>query len=504
MTTTQLFNSNNYNNTNKNNKANYYTQEQYLEALEHIQFNTYTSIQKAWGQRWRQNLAKAMPLVLKLLRYGYNDFLVQRISSGNFKWICYDENTALSLLEANHISSEAYYLGVCYPKMGIHRNNKPYVKEWRKLMPFVNRQSYQADSKAMLLIIKDLIKVGAMAKVADSFIVKETCEKFSTSYIISKDRLRELVSLFISTFSSILTHSSISTNTTYNTIHSLYGDTSGGTLGKMGHFDTLLAWNNDQLPEDEKLSFTGRRAYAQVNSYINEDKHDTIAPGAMTIQKYCNKVFGEDNWLEFDRRGSIYNLTRTLNGRGYLENTTDIYELMNGRPFVSKEERKYFKLTQMMCYFSTPMRFRGMLNRVYGAIAAGKPTTCDNWDMAKSYYNLLGCPDTDWNSFVDMAIEDFKRRQALMKKVIGQNKIFIDPKGKRTPIEDKNPGHIFVHESKAYMIFVTKLREMGIRVVQVYDGFAMPKNCGLTEEELDKMLNDSINEYIEKYYSQEN
>ncbi|CAJ0610706.1 unnamed protein product [Cylicocyclus nassatus] len=234
----------------------------------------------------------------------------------------------------------------------------------------------------------------------------------------------------------------------------------------MGHFDTLLAWNNDQLPEDEKLSFTGRRAYAQVNSYINEDKHDTIAPGAMTIQKYCNKVFGEDNWLEFDRRGSIYNLTRTLNGRGYLENTTDIYELMNGRPFVSKEERKYFKLTQMMCYFSTPMRFRGMLNRVYGAIAAGKPTTCDNWDMTKSYYNLLGCPDTDWNSFVDMAIEDFKRRQALMKKVIGQNKIFIDPKGKRTPIEDKNPGHIFVHESKAYMIFVTKLREMGIRVVQ--------------------------------------
>lgn len=508
MTTKELFRTNNFNYTSTTLKSNYYTETQYLDAISWIQSKSYTSISKSWGQQWRACLSRCLPFVLKLLRFGYNDFLVQRISSGNIKWLYYDENTALSLLQSNNIAAEVYYSGVAYPKMGIHRNNKPYVKEWRKLNPFVNRQTCTADSKALLRIINDLIQVGAMAKVSDALIVENTLEKYSSSYIISKDRLREIINLFITTFSSTLTHTTIHTTYTssttssttsllsHNISYSTLGDICGGTLDKLGHFDTLLRWNNDRLPEDEKLSFEGRRAYAEVNSYINEEKHDTLPAGMMTIQKYANKVFGEDKWFEFDRRGSIYNLTRTLNGKGYLDNNIDIYELLNGKPFESKEERKYFKLTQMLVYFSNRQRTRGLLERVHNNITLNKPTSSKNYELADAFYNLLGCPDVSWDEFVGMVSADIERRQKIMKKVIGDNKRFIDKYGRRTPEEDKNPNHIFVHESKAYLYFVTKLREMNIRVVQVYDGFILPKDCGLTEEQLDKLLEESINEYI--------
>lgn len=496
MNTSTVFQTNNFNNTTETLRDSFYTPIQYQDAVSWIQSKAYTNIQKAWGTRWRQCLSNCLPFALKLLQYGYNEFLVQRISSNNIKWIWYDENTALSLLRKNHIAAEVYYTGVAYKNPSRH---------WITLEPFRNRHTQDNDSKALLAVIRNLIEVGAMAKVSDAM-VNSSGDKFSSSYICSKERIREIIDLFITTFVSSLTYtstySSYIINTSYNIINSTYRETNYALLGKMSHFDTLLQWNNDRLPDDEQLSFDGRRAYSEVCSYRNEEKHldvngKCILPlGTMTIQKYCNKVFGEDNWMEFDRRGSIYNLTRTLNGKGYLENTTDIYELLNGKPFTSKEERKYFKLTQMMVYFSTRQRVRGMLNRVHAAISQNKPTTSKNFEMAEAFYHLLGCPDVDWNTFAAMVSGNILNRQKQMKKIIGDNKAYIDKYGKRTPEADKNPNHIFVHESKAYMIFVSKLRKMNIRVVQVYDGFALPKDCKLTKEQLDKMLADSINEYM--------
>ena len=54
-----------------------------------------------------------------------------------------------------------------------------------------------------------------------------------------------------------------------------------------------------------------------------------------------------------------------------------------------------------------------------------------------------------------------------------------------------------MHESEVYLQFVTKLRERGLRVVQIYDGFYLQKGS-ISESELNNMLKDIIMTYVSK------
>ena len=148
--------------------------------------------------------------------------------------------------------------------------------------------------------------------------------------------------------------------------------------------------------------------------------------GRMTKQDYLNKVFGQNNWFEFDRRGSIYNLTYSLNKKKYLSNDIDIYELMNGKPFASKEERQMFKVTQMGVYFSTAKRHLSFIERNLAAKLEGKPIPEKNNDIIKAYWYLCDCDSsTDWNTFVMKFTNYFNSRKKRMTKVIGSNKALI-------------------------------------------------------------------------------
>ena len=477
-----------------------YSTEEYLEALTQIQLYTYRDPRIVWGSRWRQKLASSIPFIVKLLYKGYNNFLVFPISTRKLNWIVYSDNEEEKYLKSAGLSLSVTQ-GVAYRK-----NNRAIVN----LPTFYTESNPVADTNTNVIQrhIKYLIEVGALARVSNGFIDTTSHFQYAAKYIVSKDKLRELINLSISSFLSKYTLSSISytslssSNThTYISLSS-YGDAKGAKYQNciQNHtVENMMKWNNARLPEEEQMTYNGRRIYAEVCSYVNEEKHKDIPAGTITKQQYCDKVFGQNNWFEFDRKGSIYNLTYSLNNKDYLDNSIDIYEKMNNIKFASKEERDLYKITQMSVYFST---YRRLINFIYrymqikyenGVIPESKQKLID------AYWKLITKGKAmEWSDFANALKDHFEARKKAMKKFIGDNKKYIDKGSKYSESYIENTdSFIFMHESEVYLQFVTKLRERGLRVVQIYDGFYLEKGT-ISEVELNNILRDTVIEYCNK------
>ena len=476
-----------------------YSTEEYLDALSYIQQYTYKDPRIVWGTRWRQKLASSIPFIIKLLYKGYNNFLVFPISTRKTSWVVYpeaEEDKYLISAGINLIVKE----GVAYQNSSRHTIIIPTFRTNDNPLPMDNGMSIHR-------YISNLVEIGAMAMVKNGYYNKATSYQYSAKYIISKDKLRELVNLFLSTFTSIyntsLTYSllstssiSISSSLSNTYLFPSYSNSKGAEMSRMSRNDTvedMINWNNSILPEEEQMTYKGRRIYADVCSYVNEEKHEKIIPGTMTKQKYCDKVFGHDNWFEFDRRGSIYNLTYSLNKKEYLDNNIDIYEKINNIKFTSKEERDLYKLTQMNIYFST---YKRTINFIYrymqikyenGIIPENKQKLID------AYWKLVTKGKAmEWSEFAAGLQEHFDTRKKAMKKFIGDNKAYIDKGSKYSENFEKNlDSFIFMKESEIYLEFVTMLRKQGLRVVQIYDGFYLEKGS-ISEKELNEMLKNII------------
>ena len=472
-----------------------YSTEEYLDALSYIQQYTYKDPRIVWGTRWRQKLASSIPFIIKLLYKGYNNFLVFPISTRKTSWIVYpeaEEDKYLMSAGINLIVKE----GVAYKKANRTIVTLPTFRTDDNPLPMDN-------GKSIHRYISNLVEIGAMAMVKNGYYNKATSYQYSAKYIISKDKLRELVNLFLSTFTSIyntsltyslLSTSSLSLSNTY--IFPSYSNLNYAKISKVCRNDTvedMINWNNSILPEEEQMTYKGRRIYADVCSYVNEEKHEKIIPGTMTKQKYCDKVFGQNNWFEFDRRGSIYNLTYSLNKKEYLDNNIDIYEKINNIKFISKEERDLYKLTQMSIYFST---YKRTINFIYrymqikyenGIIPENKQKLID------AYWKLVTKGKAmEWSEFAAGLQEHFDARKKAMKKFIGDNKAYIDKGSKYSENFEKNlDSFIFMKESEIYLEFATMLRKRGLRIVQIYDGFYLEKGS-ISEKELNEMLKNII------------
>lgn len=476
-----------------------YSTEEYLDALSYIQQYTYKDPRIVWGPRWRQKLASSIPFIIKLLYKGYNNFLVFPISTRKTSWVVYpeaEEDKYLMSAGINSIVKE----GVSYKKANRTIVTLPTFRTNDNPLPMDN-------GKSIHRYISNLVEIGAMAMVKNGYYNKATSYQYSAKYIISKDKLRDLVNLFLSTFTSIynssltyslLSISSLSSSSSLSNtyIFPSYSDLKGAEYSKCIKkytVEEMINWNNSILPEEEQMTYKGRRIYADVCSYVNEEKHEKIIPGTMTKQKYCDKVFGHDNWFEFDRKGSIYNLTYSMNKKEYLDNNIDIYEKMNNVKFTSKEERNLYKLTQMSVYFST---YKRTINFIYrymqikyenGVIPENKQKLIDAyWKLVTKGKNM------EWSDFAAGLKEHFDARKKAMKKFIGDNKKYIDNGSKYSENFEKNlDSFIFMKESEIYLDFVTMLRKKGIRVVQIYDGFYLEKGS-ISEKELNEMLKNII------------
>ena len=479
--------------------ATIYSTEEYLDALSYIQQYTYKDPRIVWGTRWRQKLASSIPFIIKLLYKGYNNFLVFPISTRKTSWVVYpeaEEDKYLMSAGINLIVKE----GVAYQNSSRHTIIIPTFRTDDNPLPMDNGMSIHR-------YISNLVEIGAMAMVKNGYYNKATSYQYSAKYIISKDKLRELVNLFLSTFTSIyntsLTYSSslsslssLSSSLSNTYIFPSYSNSNYAKISKMCQNDTvedMINWNNSILPEEEQMTYKGRRIYADVCSYVNEEKHEKIIPGTMTKQKYCDKVFGQNNWFEFDRKGSIYNLTYSLNKKEYLDNNIDIYEKINNIKFTSKEERDLYKLTQMSIYFSTYKRTINFIYR-YMQIKYENGIIPENKQkLINAYWKLVTKGKAmEWSEFAAGLHEHFDARKKAMKKFIGDNKAYIDKGSKYSENFEKNiDSFIFMKESEIYLEFVTMLRKQSLRVVQIYDGFYLEKGS-ISEKELNEMLKNII------------
>lgn len=488
--------------------AHMYSDEQYLDAISRIQQHSYKDPKIEWGIRWRQILANSFPFILKLLNKGYNDFHVFAISSRRPSWIQYSEEEFIKYNRSIGIPLEVYHFGVAYKKYKANAASNKY--KWVKLTQlFQNRAQETTNGYAhdtMARYLNNLAEVGAIAKVCNAYTDLDNHYLYSSRFICSKEKLRELISLFISTFYTTITHSSLSSSlSTYSSsyiFNPLLGTTKGGRNGKCAQMytvDELINRNNEILPEEEQMVYNGRRIYAECCSYWNEEKHDNIPAGQMTKQRYCDKVFGHNNWFEFDRRGSIYNLTKSLNEHTYLDNSIDIYEKMNNIQFVSKEERNLYKLTQMNVYFSTAKRTIRFFEIYLTQLAEGTPIPSNKKQLIDAWWKLCGGENVTWNDFIYNFRVLFNKRRLNMKKFIGDNKWLIDDGSKysKSHYIKNEDSFIFQYESEIYLEFVTKLRERGLRVVQIYDGFYLEKGS-ISETELNNLLKDIIIAYASK------
>ena len=214
-----------FNNNTPTLSNNMYTNEQYQDAVSRIQRLTYNNPEIVWGRQWRQILANTMPFVLKLINRGHNNFLTFSISTYSTSWITYDFEEFIRYNNKFNIIPEVYYLGVAYPTSSRH---------WNEITGLFQRAYHEPCHITLGRYIKYLCKVGALSKVCDSYVDLNSHYKYSSKYICSKDKLRELVSLFIHTFSSISTHSSILSTTITPITTSIYSLSSLGFC--MGHF----------------------------------------------------------------------------------------------------------------------------------------------------------------------------------------------------------------------------------------------------------------------------
>lgn len=469
-----------------------YTEEQYLDAIRRIQQHSYKNPQIEWGIRWHQILANSIPFVLKLIAKGYNDFHVFPISSKKESWITYDENEFIRYNKSFRLPLEVYHVGVSYKQPNRH---------WVDLTHLFDR-SFHENSSMMEHYIVDLEKVGALAHVCSGYQDVKNKYLYSSKYIVSKEKCRELISLFISTFSSTLSHSSLSTLLSSYT-SSLSSNISSIFIRELERraFDKcveMIQQNNEILPEEEQLIYKGRRMYSEVCSFWNEEKHDVIPLGQMTKQKYCDKIFGQNKWFEFDRRGSIYNITYSLNKKAFLSNDIDIYEKINNVTFKSKEERNLYKLTQMSVYFSTVRRTIGFFQRYLEKKAEGVAIPEKEANLIDAWWKLCGGENVTWNEFLNNFRTLYKRRKYAMRKFIGSEKEYIDTKSKYTiGYEPNDTDFIFMYESEIYLEFVTELRKKGLRVVQIYDGFYLEKGS-ISEKELSDLLEKITMKYVEE------
>lgn len=177
-------------------------------------------------------------------------------------------------------------------------------------------------------------------------------------------------------------------------------------------------------------------------------------------REILDAYFGKNNWMEYDVKSSIYRVTYLLNHGVWLDNNVDLYEKMYGQPFDNEEQRKQFKTFAMRLYFDkSPARIWAH-------------TVCKATDLKKMIKK-------------NELISEIKNLQKNMTDTIGQT----------------YDSEIFLHESCIYMELCKELLERGYKVVQVYDGFYVNRDCGLSESEFYSLCNSLLNTITQNYVS---
>lgn len=133
----------------------------------------------------------------------------------------------------------------------------------------------------------------------------------------------------------------------------------------------------------------------------------------------------DGEYQSFDIGSSIFRLTYHLNHNDYLNDCEDLYVRLHGKPFANDKQRTAYKLFKMRQYFETP---KNLVHHI-------------------------------------MPVFDASQKEQIAKEVRDDKRREIDILGASIGSE------IFVHESCIYNELVYRIRALGYRIIQIYDGF---------------------------------
>lgn len=173
------------------------------------------------------------------------------------------------------------------------------------------------------------------------------------------------------------------------------------------------------------LRATNQYCSAKVHSLSDAD-YDS---GRAIRDEVIRRKFG--NIYENDVKSSIYRITYLLNNGVWLDSSVDLYEEIYGAKFKSSEDRDLFKHP-----FCMQLYFSKSSGQMKSSIEFMKSAT-RRWNMANGGLELI------------------VKAQDNMFKAIGRS----------------YGSEIFVHESCIYAQVSHRLRGMGYKVIQIYDGF---------------------------------
>ena len=160
---------------------------------------------------------------------------------------------------------------------------------------------------------------------------------------------------------------------------------------------------------------------------------------------------------ENDVKSSIYRITYLLNKGEWLDRDKDLYPMMAGFDFKSKEERNLFKSPLAMKLYFSPSIDRAISTTIY--------------------------QDSDMKEF----FEESNAKDVLLKA----------KENMTNAIGSSYRSEIFLHESCIYTQAAHRIRQMGYRLIQIYDGFFTDKP--LDEKVFDEIVKECALDYYHKW-----
>ena len=198
----------------------------------------------------------------------------------------------------------------------------------------------------------------------------------------------------------------------------------------------------------------GIRATSKVCSFKEHENENEGYKGVWR-KDYLKEFFGTDKIYSYDVKSSIYRVSHLINFGGWTDESFDFYENIYGQTFSSPEERTMFKDFCQRLYFDSP-------NAIYS-------------HTKDCYADLLAKGISEARIKADIG-----RMKAQMDFMLGNMAM---------------NNEVFLHESCLYLDLVKVLRDSGIKVVQVYDGFYSDQDIASLCREI---LPDIANSYYDK------
>ena len=238
------------------------------------------------------------------------------------------------------------------------------------------------------------------------------------------------------------------------------------------------------IDEDNATTELIDHDYALPTFTMDKRKENVVKIGIRKTNAYCNlKVHGYEDrssWeslcaseknrirdfviekrlggiYENDVKSSIYRITYLLNNGEWLDREIDLYPKMAGFEFKSKEERNLFKSPLAMKLYFSPSIDNAISTSIYQC------------PQLKEFFNGINAKD-----MLKMAKEN-------MLNAIGPS----------------YRSEIFLHESCIYTQVAHNIRQMGYKLIQIYDGFFTDKP--LNEKHFDEIVKECALDYYHKW-----